>query len=112
MATSEVDASTQKYDAGKAQLDLVPRELPEAAARAFTFGATKYRRGGWLVGKLSQGRIIAALLRHVFAYSNGEDTDPESGLSHLDHAAACLAMLIATRARNLGPDDRLGVSDG
>lgn len=95
-----------KHDTGKPALDLVPRELSEAAGRAFGFGATKYGRGNWLKGGLSQGRILAGLLRHVTAYNSGEDLDPESGLCHLDHAAACLAMLTATRARNLGPDDR------
>jgi hypothetical protein len=106
---AEPDPATLKYDAGKPPLDLVPRELVEGAARAFGFGATKYRRGGWLVGGLTQGRILAALLRHVLAYSNGEDVDSESGLCHLDHAAACLGMLLATRERKLGADDRLGV---
>lgn len=97
----------RKHDAGKAQLDLVPRELEAAAARAFGFGVKKYARGAWLKGGLTQGRLLAALKRHVAAYNDREDNDPESGLCHLDHAAACLAMLLATRERGLGDDDRL-----
>ncbi len=96
-----------KKDAGKPDLSFVPRELRAAAARAFEFGAKKYGAGNWLKGGLSQRRLLAALSRHVDAYLDREDTDPESGLCHLDHAAACLAMLLATRERRLGPDDRL-----
>jgi hypothetical protein len=98
-----------KFDNGKPPLDLVPRELVEAAARAFGFGARKYARGNWLLGGLTQGQLIASLLRHAFAYSNGEDADPESGLCHLDHLAATLGMLLATRSRGLGEDNRLGM---
>ena len=36
----------------------------------------------------------SALLRHLFAWWGGEDRDPESGFSHLDHSAAMLAFLI------------------
>jgi hypothetical protein len=96
-----------KADTGKPDLSFVPRELRAAAARAFEFGARKYAPGNWLKGGLTQRRLLAALSRHIDAYTDREDADPESGLCHLDHAAACLAMLCATRERGLGPDDRL-----
>lgn len=43
---------------------------------------------------------MPSLLRHLFAYNDGKDTDPESGLSHLDHACASLAMLVASIRAN------------
>jgi hypothetical protein len=36
----------------------------------------------------------------------GEDKDPESGLLHLDHAAACILMLVSSVKRKIGSDDR------
>lgn len=51
-------------------------------------------------------------MRHLWAWWSLEDRDPESGLNHLDHAAACLAMLIETRRRYTGKDDRRPVRDG
>jgi hypothetical protein len=96
------------FDAGKPPVDLVPRELVEGAARAYGYGAGKYSRFNWLKGGLSQAQLLASAMRHLMAYLNGEDIDPESGESHLDHTAACLGMAMATKARNLGPDDRMG----
>lgn len=104
-----MSSAALKHDSAKPDLSLLPRELLEGAARAYMFGADKYGRSNWLFGGLSQARLLAATLRHLVAYSNGEDVDPESGLCHLDHAAAALGMLQATRERKLGPDHRLGV---
>lgn len=38
--------------------------------------------------------VYSALLRHLTAFWDGENIDSESGLHHLDHAAACLAFLV------------------
>ena len=51
-------------------------------------------------------RLIAAALRHVNAYNGGEDCDPESGVSHIAHAACNLLMLIESKNLGLGTDDR------
>jgi len=52
------------------------------------------------------GRPFAALMRHMWAWWGGEGKDPETGMSHLWHACACLAFLIAYEARGTGSDDR------
>lgn len=84
-----------KHDGGKPDLSLIPRHAAEAIARALMYGEGKYGRNNYLRGFKSY-RLVAAALRHIFAWQSGEETDPESGLSHLDHAIACLAMLIQT----------------
>lgn len=83
----------EKHDEGKVRLDLVPPSLMLAAGRAMTHGALKYGAQNWRKGLLLS-RVYAALQRHLLAFWSGEDLDPSSCLSHLDHAAACLAMLI------------------
>lgn len=100
-------SGANKHDTGKPPLELVPREMIEGAARAFAFGANKYGRGNWMKGGLTQGRLLGAVLRHLYAYAQRDDLDPESGLCHLDHAAASLGMLMGTVARDLGADDRI-----
>lgn len=55
---------------------------------------------------MAWGRPFAALMRHMWAWWRGDDKDPETGLSHLWHAACCLAFLIAYEARGAGKDDR------
>jgi len=52
------------------------------------------------------GRVYAAMRRHMGAWWGGEDTDPESGMTHLWHAAACIAFLVAFEAQGGGNDDR------
>lgn len=83
-----------KYDAGKPRMDLLPGfgALMEVGKVA-TFGANKYKDHNWR-GAKSNGRYIAALIRHICYWIEGEENDQESGLSHLAHAAwNCLAIL-------------------
>lgn len=97
----------RKDDQGKEQLDLVPSELRYGAARALAYGAEKYARDNWR-GGLAWSRLWSALNRHLQAFWDGEDIDPESGLHHLDHAAATLGMLTQSVKDGLGEDDRPG----
>lgn len=76
----------------KPPLSLVPRALLYACGRALGFGANKYAANNWRRG-MKWSSPLSGLLRHLTAWGEGEDNDEESGLSHLDHAAACLAFL-------------------
>ena len=69
------------------------------------YGEKKYGRYNY-TGGMAWHRIIAACLRHVTAFASGEDTDRESGVSHLGHAGACVLMLTVYYKRNLGTDTR------
>lgn len=82
--------------AGKPRLDLVPFEFIEGAARAFTYGAEKYDTHNWRKG-MTVSKIVRSLLNHICRWwMLGEDYDKESGVHHLDHASANLAMLMST----------------
>lgn len=86
--------SGTKNDAGKPDLSLFPREAIEAGSRAFMFGIKKYgTRNGWKKETTIDGNT-ASLLRHIFAWKDGEKVDKDSGLDNLDLAMARLAMLI------------------
>lgn len=91
----------------KPPLSLVPRALLYACGRALGFGANKYAANNWRRG-MAWSSPLSGLLRHIVAWSEGEDNDTESGLSHLDHAAACLAFLthMETDDRYKHLDDR------
>ncbi len=72
------------FDTGKALSDV---------ADVMEFGAKKYDRGNW--SKVDdKERYIAAPLRHLLAYKQGEKIDPESGKSHLAHAVCSLLFLL------------------
>lgn len=58
----------------------------EGRAAVSSYGAEKYALYNYLNGApLSQ--YVDCLMRHLTAWENGEDLDPESGLRHTDHVA-------------------------
>ena len=81
-----------KHDGDKIRTDLYPVASFLGTCRVLTHGAKKYAARNWEKGILF-GRVYGALLRHFFAWWNGEDVDPESGEHHLDHAGCCVAFL-------------------
>lgn len=89
---SELMAEGLKYDQDKVPLDLLDPIALEGLARVLQFGAKKYAAHNWR-GGISYSRLIAALLRHVFAILRGEYVDPESGLPHIDHVGCCWMFL-------------------
>ena len=52
------------------------------------------------------GRVFGALMRHAWAWWRGENTDPETGYSHLWHVLCCAAFLVTYEQRRIGKDDR------
>lgn len=82
-----------------------PPEIQYGMARAFAYGAGKYGTWNWL-GGLTTMRLLAGVLRHLTQWTWEQTPDAESGLSHLDHAAAGLAMLMETAKRRIDLDDR------
>jgi len=95
----------KKFDQDKGRMDLVPPEAVDAIAVVLTFGAAKYGARNWEHG-MDWSRPYGALLRHMLAWWAGEDTDDETGYSHLWHAMCCLAFLTTYEARGAGNDDR------
>lgn len=79
-------------DPNKIPLWLVPVSLLRACGRALAHGAKKYAANNWRKG-MAYSEVYSALQRHLGAWLEGEDCDADSGLNHLDHAAACLAFL-------------------
>lgn len=94
-----------KFDAGKLRLDLVPPEGVTAVADILGIGAKKYAARNWEMG-MDWSRPYGAALRHLFAWWNGENLDPDTGRSHLWHAATNLFFLIAYEQWKRGKDDR------
>jgi hypothetical protein len=99
----ETDVGT-KHDDGKARTELLPVTAVEEVAHVLSFGATKY--GDWNWTGLSVSRLYGAALRHLFAFWRGEDNDPETGRSHLAHAACCVLMALEQMLHRREYDDR------
>lgn len=99
------DMGAMKFDTQKARMDLLDPYAIEQLSLVLTFGAQKYAAHNWRKG-LSYCRLIAAALRHLFAYLMGEDKDPESGLSHVAHAMCCCMFLLGMTQMHPQLDDR------
>ena len=83
-----------KHDDGKADWSLVPFESLEGMVKVLEFGAQKYAGWNWTTnGGFPYMRVMRSCLRHLFAWSRGEDKDPESGLSHIHHAMCNLLFI-------------------
>ena len=97
--------SALKFDQDKLPLHLLSTEALNQTAAVLKFGAQKYAEHNWRKG-FAWSRPLSAAMRHITAFNNGEDKDPESGLSHLAHAACCIMFLLEFEKTHSELDDR------
>lgn len=97
--------SALKFDTDKLPLNLLSTEAMNQTAAVLKFGAQKYAEHNWRKG-FTWSRPLAAAMRHLTAFNDGEDKDPESGLSHLAHAACCIMFLLEFEKTHPELDDR------
>jgi hypothetical protein len=50
--------------------------------------------------------FLGSGMRHLVSFIGGEDNDPESGLSHLAHAAVNMLFVLDYKLGKYGTDDR------
>ena len=84
----------QQYGDLKVPLHLVPAPAMAAIAMGLKEGARKYGAYNWRTLTVEAETYIGAALRHLMAWQDGEDIDPDSGNPHLFHAMASLAILV------------------
>jgi len=95
-----------KDDGEKIRTDQAPIGALMGTAQVLTFGAKKYAPRNWEKG-IEYSRVYGAALRHLFAWFEGQDLDPETGLSHLHHASCCVMFLQSYITRGMTDiDDR------
>lgn len=91
----------------KLPIHLFPMTAVLFGAVALLDGALKYGRTNWREAGVRASIYYDACMRHLSRWFEGEDLDPDSGIHHLAHAIACIAILIdALEADNL-KDDRM-----
>lgn len=91
---------------------IAPLDAFRAIVSMFGHGAEKHDGPGgddWRRGR-AWSDDWSALQRHLAAWWLGDGVDATSGRSHLWHAGARLAILIAAELRGLGTDDRPGAA--
>lgn len=99
------DGGGKRHNSGKAPVHLLPPMPLKATAEVWGFGAQKYESWNWARG-MPWSVPYACAMRHLMAWYEGEDLDPESGLPHLDHVACNIMMLQQYRETYKEGDDR------
>ncbi len=109
-----VDGGGKRLNSDKVPLELVPPSLIFAVGEVLKVGAEKYEERNWERG-MRWTTVLGCLLRHIYKWASPfySDLDEESGLNHLWHAAANVAMLIEYENTCKNLDDRVSyVKDG
>ena len=78
---------------GKSVTHVVPQIVMHELGLAMLEGALKYGAYNWRTAGLVTSTYYDAARRHLDAWWEGEEIDPESGVSHLVKAMACLAVM-------------------
>lgn len=102
---SKVDGGGMRFNSDKAELHQVPTSAVLAIAKVLMYGAQKYEKGNFRRG-MKWTTPYDCLTRHMMQWLDGEELDAESGLPHLYHAIANVAMLIEFETTCPELDDR------
>ena len=90
----------------KVQLNLVPPSSIIYQALAMEDGARKYGPYNWRENKVIASIYVAAALRHLQAWYDGEEVAADSQKPHLAHALACLGIIVDAKETGNLVDDR------
>lgn len=95
------------YGKAKPSISLIPGTALLHIADAFRDGAAKYGPANWRNDPVSTSTYIDAAYRHILAYADGREASADdSGVNHLGHAAACLAIIMDAEEQGTLVDDR------
>lgn len=91
---------------GKVPMSVLPQQPLALFGLAMMEGARKYGRHNYRAAGIRYSVYFDALMRHMAAWWEGEDIDPDSGLPHPAKAGACLVILLDAMLQQNGTDDR------
>lgn len=90
----------------KAPLSTVSAAVLAEVGVAMLEGASKYGRHNYRGVGVRSSVYYDATIRHLFAWWEGEDLDPDSGLSHITKAITSLVVLRDAMIQSKVEDDR------
>lgn len=87
------NSTGDRFNEGKLKWSLISWKALEPMVKVLMFGALKYDSWNWTKG-LKYTEICESMQRHLNAFIQGEDDDPESKLQHVGHIL-CNAMFLS-----------------
>lgn len=90
----------------KAPMSTVSAAVLAEVGVAMLEGAAKYGRHNYRVVGVRSSVYYDATMRHLMAWWEGQDLDPDSGMSHVTKAIAGLVVLRDAMIQGMVTDDR------
>lgn len=90
----------------KAPMSVVPANVVAEIGLGMLEGTCKYGRHNYRAMGVRSSIYYDATMRHMMSWWEGEDIDPDSGLSHVTKAIASLVVLRDAMMNNMLTDDR------
>jgi len=91
----------------KIPIHLFPQTAIIHGALAMLYGALLYGRSNFRAIGVRSSIYYDACNRHITKWFEGEDYDKDSGVHHLGHALACIAIILDAAAAGKLNDDRM-----
>lgn len=90
----------------KAPMSTVSAAVLAEVGVAMLEGSSKYGRHNYRAAGVRSSVYYDATMRHLMAWWEGEDTDPDSGMSHITKAITSLVVLRDAMIQGMCTDDR------
>lgn len=90
----------------KVSLSTVPPAGLIHVARAMSNGVEKYGLMNYRESPVEARIYIDAAYRHLMAWADGEEVAEDSGVHHLGHVMACMAIILDAESTGMLVDDR------
>lgn len=91
----------------KLPLHLWPTTATAMGCIGLLNGMLKYGRTNWRHAGVRASIYVDAAKRHLDAWFEGEECDPDDGVPHLAAALACIAIVVDAEAAGKLADDRM-----
>jgi hypothetical protein len=90
----------------KVPFSTIPAQVMAETGLALLEGALKYGRHNYRAAGVRASVYYDAAIRHLTAFWEGQDIDPDSGLPHIVKAIACFVVLRDSQIQGNWVDDR------
>jgi hypothetical protein len=107
MDTSKPTNPKDLIGSGKLPLHLWPTTATALGSIAMLNGMLKYGRSNFRAVGVRASIYYDAAMRHMNAWFEGEQYDPDDGVPHLGAALACIAIIVDAEAAGKLNDDRM-----
>jgi len=94
------------FGSRKVPLHMIPKQVLAGIALGMLEGACKYGAFNYRAVGVRCSTYLAAARRHLDAFEEGQDIDPESGLHHIDKALSSLVVMRDAMLNDMCEDDR------